>query len=79
MGSVVVTEDSHWIAYTQGKSQYGNSAPLRLRPTQYFLMGDSRDNSLDSRAFGPISRELIIRKLIAVLPVGQRLRYEKHD
>jgi len=73
MGSTVVMEDGHWAAYTPGNSPYRNSAPVRLRPGEYFLMGDNRDNSLDSRAFGAVSRERIIGKVIAVLPTGPRV------
>lgn len=73
MGSTVVMEDGHWAAYTPGKSEYRNSSPVQLGPREYFLMGDNRDNSLDSRAFGPVPRDRIIGKVIAILPTGQRV------
>ena len=73
MGSTVVMEDGHWVAYTPGKSEYRNFPPVRLGPGQYFLMGDNRDNSLDSRAFGPVSGERVLGKAIAVFPTGQRV------
>lgn len=74
MGTTVVMEDGHWCAYTPGKSEYRNAGPVRLGAREYFLMGDNRDNSLDSRAFGPVTRERIFGKVIAVLPTGRRLR-----
>jgi signal peptidase I len=40
-----------------------NMCPARswaLGPNEYFLMGDNRNHSNDSRAFGPIPREYII-------------------
>jgi signal peptidase I len=73
MGNAVVMEDGHWAAYTPGKSEYRNFLPIQLGPGEYFLMGDNRDNSLDSRAFGPVSRESIVAKTIAVLATGPRV------
>jgi signal peptidase I len=73
IGSTVVMEDGHWAAYTPGKSQYRSSSPVQLGPGEYFLMGDNRDNSFDSRAFGPVSRERIFGKVIAVIPTRQRV------
>jgi signal peptidase I len=35
-----------------------------LAPGQFFVMGDNRGNSCDSRTFGPISRDLILGRVI---------------
>jgi signal peptidase I len=40
--------------------------PLRLGPDQYFLMGDNRDKSYDSRWFGPVARERIVARALYV-------------
>ncbi|MHB8752921.1 MAG: signal peptidase I [Aggregatilineales bacterium] len=34
----------------------------QLSPNQYFVLGDNRNNSSDSRVFGPIDRSLIVGK-----------------
>jgi signal peptidase I len=40
-----------------------NLPPIRLGPLEYFVLGDNRDNSNDSRSFGPIHRESIIGRV----------------
>lgn len=54
------------------KGQYstipGQNGPLRftLYPGDYFVMGDNRPHSVDSRYYGPVSRQLIIGRVVGV-------------
>jgi signal peptidase I len=42
-------------------------APTKIAPGQYFVMGDNRIDSCDSRAFGPIPGALIVGKAVAII------------
>ncbi|MGO9893739.1 MAG: signal peptidase I [Bryobacteraceae bacterium] len=74
IGSVVQDEDGHWITFTPGKSERRIHPPVRLSDRQYFVLGDNRDDSADSREFGPVSEELLLGKVIATFPTGERIR-----
>jgi signal peptidase I len=41
-----------------------NYGPRRILPDDYFLMGDHRDSSNDSRVFGPVPRQYIYGKAV---------------
>ena len=48
--------------------------PVRLGADEYFVMGDNRANSRDSRAIGPISRRQIVAVArIRLWPRGRRI------
>lgn len=74
LGSTVASEDGHWITFTPGKSVHRNCPPLRLSAGQYFVLGDNRDDSEDCREFGPVSEDLLLGKVIAIFPTGERTR-----
>ena len=54
-------EEPYINGLATGCSQYCN---LVLQPGQYFVMGDNRPNSFDSRSFGPVDDENIIGHVV---------------
>ncbi len=67
------TSPEPWVQFTS----WPNSGPAqadgqRLGPDEYFVMGDNRNHSQDSRFFGPVHRDQIeARAWLRVLPVSE--------
>jgi len=58
-----------------GRATQRTFGPVFVPPDRYFLMGDSRDNSLDSREFGLATREAILGKaegIVVSLDINDR-------
>lgn len=72
VGSSFASEDSHWIAFTPGAAQVRNYGPVKIASAHYFIMGDNRDNSLDSRGFGAVSEDEILGKVVRIFATGPR-------
>ena len=50
-------------------------APVTLKDNEYFLMGDNRNNSMDSRSVGPFTRDKIIAKGMLIYSPMDKVRY----
>jgi signal peptidase I len=66
--------DEHLIAIKPREySPFRDYGPVRVPPNHYFVLGDNRDNSADSRYIGMIDKELILGKANAVIFSSRRL------
>jgi signal peptidase I len=59
-------DEPHAMMITPGAQTLRSFPPLAIPEGRYFLMGDNRDESFDSRHFGLVDRELIIGRALAV-------------
>lgn len=65
-GKVVVYNEENPQGFALDESYLAEETPgminLELGPDQFYVLGDNRDESFDSRRFGPIDRDLIVGK-----------------
>ena len=68
-GKVIVTNDEHQDGvvldelYLGPGGHSGLETHAVLNPNEYFLLGDNRSASLDSRNFGPVKEEFLIGRV----------------
>lgn len=69
-GQLLINGDGVTETYLHPPRQvrpYGREfPPTELGPDQYFLLGDNRDNSADSRMWGPLRRDQIEAKAVYI-------------
>ncbi len=64
-GQVLINGQPISEPYLNGvTTQCSQNCTVTLGPGQYFVLGDNRPNSLDSRSFGPVSADNIIGQVI---------------
>src|SRR3989344_5828442 len=72
--SVTVTHDGKTLILNEEyiKNYITQDKAVILGDNEYFVMGDNRDQSSDSRMWGPVNEELVIgRVLFRFLPITQ--------
>lgn len=70
-GKVLINDAELEERYLSGAKTeaFGETSKIQLGGAEYFMMGDNRDNSLDSRRIGPIRRaDLVGHVFVRVLP-----------
>ena len=63
----VLAGSSRQVQYLRGVTAARNFGPLQLGPDDFFMLGDNRDNSADSRYIGVVPRHLLIGRAHRVL------------
>lgn len=71
----VLPRDQHeYLTFRADLGSRDNFGPLQVEPEQFFMMGDNRDNSSDSRQWGFVPRANLIGKpLIIYLSISPKL------
>lgn len=68
---------SHLVAGIPAVPAMRDFGPYRVPEGTYFMMGDNRDNSFDSRYFGPVKRDRILGHATAVVASLDREHHYK--
>lgn len=63
----IIAGQTHPVMITPTRPSFRSFAPVIVTERHYFLMGDNRDNSADSRFFGFVERKQIVGRATAVV------------
>ncbi|HEY3249000.1 MAG TPA: signal peptidase I [bacterium] len=72
-GRVLINGKVSTEPYLDGTPQ-GNYGPFKVPADSVFVMGDNRNNSEDSRAFGPVKKDLVVGQAILIYWPPNRMR-----
>lgn len=70
-----LTSQPHPVAAFPAVNALRDFGPIQVPEGRYFMMGDNRDDSFDSRYFGAVERKLIVGKATAVVLSFDRNNY----
>jgi signal peptidase I len=84
---IIMTEDGHIILngeeVIESYANYGSYDSVTVDTVvpqgQYFMVGDNRSNSLDSRWFGSVERKMILGKAFVILLPFSRMGMIEND
>jgi signal peptidase I len=76
-----VPQHEPYAKYIRGRGVYRHFGPFRVPEGHIFLMGDNRDNSDDSRIWGPLPRDRVLAKAMFLYfswdPRRHRIRFSR--